>query len=371
MNLKPKRSSYLNIFVHPIMGVSIQNWVRVLAKHRFRIHPVFLPKVLFITCNVLLNAPFQFLEYALYSRRIKKQEVKPPVFILGHPRSGTTHLFYLLSKDESFAYCTAYDAVLPHVFLLGGKGLKKMVGKSMPETRPQDNVKMSIDSPKEEEFAMANITGTSYMFGFYFPRRAKKSFKESVTFEAEDKYRDKWLKNFDYFLHKLSFKYKGKQLLVKSPANTGRIRELLKLYPDAKFIHIHRDPLEVFQSTKGLYEKIIQATSFQSAKEEEVVDFIMYSYRKMYEKYFAEIGLLRKDQLVEISYQELVDKPMLAIEQIYSSLSLEGFDKAKVAVDEELKKTADYKKNNHLSLSDSEIERINKEWGSVIEKLGY
>ncbi|MDX2361541.1 MAG: sulfotransferase [Crocinitomicaceae bacterium] len=371
MNLKPKVSNYLNIFVHPILGVSIHNWFRVLWKHNFRIHPAFIPKIIFITATAIFNAPFQLLEYLIYSRRIKKQVVKSPVFILGHPRSGTTHLFYLLSKDERFSYCTAYNAVLPHVFLVGGKGLKKMVGTSIPETRPQDNVKMSIDSPKEEEFAMANMTSTSYMFGFYFPRRAKKSFEESVSFEGGESYRQEWLRNYKYYLQKLTYRYPNKQLLIKSPANTGRIKEILELFPDAKFIHIHRDPMEVFQSTKGLYEKIIQTTSFQSANESEVRDYIMFSYRKMYEKFFAEVDLIKKDKLVEIGYNDLDELPLKTIERIYDGLGLEDFSAAKKNIAKELEDTVDYKKNTHSSLTEEEKERINKEWAEIISQLGY
>ena len=60
-----------------------------------------------------------------------------------------------------------------------------------------------------------------------------------------------------YFVKKISYKYIGKRVLLKSPANTGRIKEILEVYPDACFIHIHRDPYAVYQSNVKLYEKIL------------------------------------------------------------------------------------------------------------------
>lgn len=37
-------------------------------------------------------------------------------------------------------------------------------------------------------------------------------------------------------------------LLIKSPVHTARVRLVLGLFPRARFLYIHRDPYEVFQS---------------------------------------------------------------------------------------------------------------------------
>lgn len=371
MDLKIKTSSFVNVFKHPLMGITFYNWMRVLTRNNFRIHLFMLPKVLFITGNTLFNAPFQLFEYLAYSHKIKRQKVNSPVFILGHPRSGTTYLHYLMSKDEQFAYCSVYDAILPHVFLSGGKAVKGMVASALPPTRPQDDVKVTIDSPKEEEFALASLSRTSYMFGFYFPRRAQKQFEQSVTFSRNQRDARHWKKNFDYFLKKLTFKYGAKPLLLKSPANTGRVKEILELYPDAKFIHIHRDPLEVYQSTVRLYEKIIPLTSFQAANEKEVHNYIINSYRMMYEKYLADTKELKSNQLVSISFEELEKNPVGCLEKVYDSMGLGGFEQAKEAIQGEVNDSSDYKKNNYLTLDDDKIALLKKEWGDIASRLGY
>jgi omega-hydroxy-beta-dihydromenaquinone-9 sulfotransferase len=371
MDLKIKSSSFINVFKHPLMGISFHNWMRVLAVDNFRIHLFFLPKVLFMTGATILNAPFQLFEYLKYSRKIKKQVVKAPVFILGHPRSGTTYLHYLMSKDEQFAYCTVYDAILPHIFLSGGKLFKNMIASSLPPTRPQDDVKVTIDSPKEEEFAMASISRTSYMFGFYFPRKAQKQFERSVLFSHKQKDADHWKKHFDFFLKKLTLKNNGKPLLLKSPANTGRVKEILELYPDAKFIHIHRDPHEVYRSTVRLYEKIIPITSFQAANEGEMHQYIIDSYRMMYEKYLKNIENLNENQLVEISFKDLEANPISELEKAYQDLGLGGFVSAVDAILAEVKSSSDYKKNTYKPLDDSTETLLKKEWGTVAAKMGY
>ncbi|TFG37549.1 MAG: sulfotransferase, partial [Candidatus Aminicenantes bacterium] len=50
---------------------------------------------------------------------------------------------------------------------------------------------------------------------------------------------EKWQAIYLRFLKKLTFSSGGKRLLLKNPANTARIRVLLELFPDAKFIHVY------------------------------------------------------------------------------------------------------------------------------------
>lgn len=361
MKIEFTKKNYRNIFKHPLMGVTFPIWLRILWMNKFAISLGFIPKVISITFTSLFNTPLHFLEFLIYSRRIKKQEVKEPIFIIGHPRSGTTHLHYLMSKDKSKAFCTLYQGLLPHSFLIGGNLLQRMIAKSIPSTRPQDEVKVSVDSPKEEEFAIATMSGVSYLMTFYFPQFAMKHFEESVLFKS-DKRKKQWQKSFKYFIQKLSYYNSGKQLILKSPANTGRIKEILEVFPDAKFVHIHRDPIEVYQSTVRLYEKIIQETSFQEVEREVVDEYIISSYRLMYDKFEKEKSLISAFCFSSISYSELLQNPLQQLQRIYTELGINGFSESKTNFEKEILVTKDYKKNSYSQLSAKKIERLKKEW---------
>jgi len=344
----------------------------LLVKNRFAIDIRFLPKVIFITGNVILNIPLQLYEYFRYNKKIKNATVNRPVFILGHPRSGTTYLQNVLSKDPNFAFCATYEALTPLIFLSTGKITKKILELSMPATRPQDNMKIGADMPVEEEFAMGSISDTSLTHGYYFPKSLFNVFDESVIFgKGRRNFSDHWKKHFDYFLKKLSYKYHGKRLLLKSPANTGRMKEIYELYPDACFIHIHRDPYLVFQSNINLYEKILPVLSFQKVKNEFVEDFILYSYEKMNRKYLADLAGVPTSQVFELSYNDFVSSPLVQLEQAYKHLGLGDFSKAKPFFEEEIEIVNNYRTNAYSSLDEKTKNIVAEKWSFMFERYAY
>lgn len=372
MQIKYNIHNYLSIFKHTALGISFSTWIKLLVKHRFTIGFPFLLKSLFITFISFFNIPFQLFEYLYYHNKIKATRPKPPIFILGHPRSGTTYLHYVLSKDSQFAYCSTSDALTPHVILTAGNITEKILDKFMPATRPQDNVKAGAKLPKEEEFAMANICLNSFVHGFYFPKHFKQIVDENVLFNSKyKKSKHQWKLNFHYFIQKLTLKNNGKQLLLKSPANTGRLKEILELYPDAKFIHIHRNPYDVFQSNVKLYEKILPILSFHKVSDQFMEDFILYTYEAIHQKFLVDKIEIKKNQLFEMSYDDFTSNPEEQLRKIYLQLGLDNFENALPPLKKEIFSIKNYQPNIHSALSKKTIEAINNKWKFVFEEYGY
>lgn len=370
MLIKFNSYTYINLFKHPLLGISINKWLKLLVKNKCNVYVKFIPKIIFLTLFSILNLPFQLFEAIIYSAKIKKTTLKSPVFVIGHPRSGTTYLNNLLSKDPSLSYSNTYDVLVPHIFLTFNRGLKNVMSKVLPATRPQDNVKMTIDSPKEEEFAMANISQTSYFFGFFFPKRIYENLEESVLF-TNDANRKHWKEKYDYFLKKIAFKNGNNRLLLKSPANTARIKEIYELYPDAKFIHIYRNPYDVYRSTVRLYEKIIPITSFQRIHKHEIEDFILTAYPKIHDKYLAGKNIIPSNQIYELKYEDFITSPVSHIEKAYDFLGIDSFNIAKTKIEKEVDDLANYKNNTYSELPQSIKSRINHDWKFWFNEFKY
>jgi len=355
---------------HIISGSSLVNFFRIMADNRFRVHPRYFLRFIQSLLIILLTIPFFLLEKLIFNNRIRKTEVKSPVFILGYPRSGTTHMVYLLSKDPTFAFCKTYEVIGPHVIFTFGKILRAIALRSIPKVRPMDNMALGADLPKEEEFAIGNMGIESMSNAIYFPSRFSEYFDRFVLFKKSEKERQNWCRNHLFFTKKIVLKNKGKRMLMKSPFDTGRVPELLKLYPDAKFIHIYRNPISVYYSNEKLYEGILPEAAFQEVADNVMTDHIFYTYKATYTSYFQKKDLIPAGNLYEVSYEDFIGNELRHLEAIYTKLQLGDFTKIKSLLSTELHSNKSYRTNVHKGDPNTD-ERIKADWGEIGKQLGY
>ncbi len=371
MKFKYDKEYYLNVKMQPLAGSSFTNWVRLLAENRFCIDWRLIPRALYVTSMITFITPFRIYERIKFDKKIENVKISPPLFIVGHFRSGTTFLHYLMGQDKSLAYVSTLETMAPWVFLGSEKLFKEVVKKHLPKKRPMDDLEMEAGLPYEEEYAIANFCPYSLHHGWYFPKRLYYYFKRYVLFEGvSQEIIEEWKKWYIYLLKKITYKHDGKRILLKSPINTGRIKLLLETFPDAKFIHIYRDPYKVYLSTWRLYEKILPIFSFQHIEREELDRFILDFYKEVYKRYFEEKNLIPEGNLVEISYEEFVKEPIKTLKNIYKKLGLTGFEEAKPAFEKFVGKHKDYKPYSY-TLTDEIKEKVYREWKFAFEELGY
>src|SRR5207244_9423156 len=82
---------------------------------------------------------------------------EPPIFIVGHWRSGTTYLHELMVLDDRFAYPTTYECFAPNHFLLTEWLATHLAWWAVPAQRPMDNMAAGWECPQEDEFALCNM----------------------------------------------------------------------------------------------------------------------------------------------------------------------------------------------------------------------
>lgn len=339
-----------------------------------KITGIYKKKAKYITFMVyFVMMPLQFLQKIIFNKKISKVDIskQQPIFILGHWRSGTTHLHYLMHKDPQYGTLSNYQSFLFNVAHLSRSLLKFVLSPLMPSKRPQDNIRVSPDLPAEEEQPMSVLSTKSGIHSWNFPQNQSYFNKYNLFEGVSDKEKAEWRKDYHFLLQNITFFNDGKQLVLKNPHNTSRIKELLELYPNAKFINLHRNPYDVIQSTRHLHKKIVQGQALQFFSIKEREEMVLTHYKKTMQKNIDELHLIPKENFVEVRFDDLETDSMKEMERIYATLGLPNFDKAKPKFEEYLSTVKNYKKNKFRNIRPELIERINKEMKFVFDFYGY
>lgn len=281
--------------------------------------------------KTILFEPFRWIELAIYNHKIKQHQIsKHPLFILGYYRSGTSYLHQCMVQDDRFGYHTNYQMVLPEVMLTTEKALLPVfdfICRVFNITDSVHRVPLSFRFPGEEDATMTTyLDPKGAQWGYFFPKKMITQFHKYVLFDNASKSEiEAWKRSFIYLIKKISIANKQKQLVLKSPPNTARIKQLLSVFPDAKFIFIHRNPYQVYSSNKRFWQVLQKMYALQNVKSVDVNALILDTYSQMMQSYLAEKELVPPGQLTELAYDDFVQNPVESLRNAYQEIHLADF----------------------------------------------
>ena len=319
-----------------------------------------------------MTAPLRVAERLCYgpSRMARVAIDKPPLYIHGFARSGTTHLHNLLARDPAFGVVSTFQAIAAPMFLIGRGRLERLIARGLPATRPMDNMALDVDLPQEEEVALANTSHLSWIHHLSFPRRTKAYLAKYATMRLTGSELAQWERAYLDVLRKATLASGGRRLLLKSPTNLGRTAELLRLFPDAKFIHIVRNPYVVYVSMEHLSRRMFPICQLDDLEPETVAETILDSYAVMMRQYMRDRASIPAGHLAEVRFEDLEENPMAELERLYAELDLPGWQRSRNRIADYLGTLSGYRKNTHR-IDRETIDVVNGRWGFAVEAWGY
>ena len=270
-----------------------------------------------------------------------------PVFVIGLPRSGTTLLFNLLALDKSHRSPKYWEIMNPFPLAKTSKDKQKKIRKVnrdlklaktlIPKLRAMHTIR--AETPEEcEQIATMNVRSFVYMCMADVPEYI--DYLKDSSFDSVFM----WHKRF---LQALEINGRPKRWLLKDPSHIGHLPEILKVYPNAKFIHIHRDPTESVGSFCSLTKNIRSAFSKKVNTEdigETVIDFWMHNLNKGME----DRKKLTSDQIIDIRYKDFITSPLDQIKNSYSQLGFDMTIETENNIENFLSQDKDNSKETHL-----------------------
>ena len=351
-------------------GLGVSAWSQLLWRNRFQVSPSRMPMAFMITLFSMFNSTMGAAQRAFYGRKIKETNlVGPPVFVLGHWRSGTTLLHELLSLDTTFCSPNTYQCFVPAHFLLTESWVTKYFNFLVPKKRPMDDMDAGWDKPQEDEFAFLSMNAPTPYFRMAFPNRPPPYMASLSLDELTGADRAKFERSLRHFM-KLMTLHSGKRLLLKSPPHTGRVGWLAKWFPGAKFIHITRHPFALFSSTQRLWRTLDEIQGLQAPRHEHLDDYVFAAFTEMYRGFERQRHLLSHEDILDVRYEDLVRDPEAKLEEIYGKLSIGDFEPIRQNVAQYTQARREYKTNKH-ELDEGLKQAIRVQWAQYFDKYGY
>jgi len=275
---------------------------------------------------IYLEARLRMQDYFKRFPEINEQVIKEPVMLLGHGRTGTTILHETLSCDPQFRIVQRWEALYPapppeEATYLTDPRIQKadkfitIYDRITPEWQTMH--KYGGDLPVEcAEYLYASFLSNVFLFAFQIP-----SYAEYLA-RQDPLYTIRW---HERVLKFLQWKYKKNHWLLKNPIWIDMIPLVLKVYPDAKIILTHRDPIVVSDSFVSVMGTIFWWRTDDPWAGGMLDDLVLPHHRAKAQQNlikWMEDGTLRPGYVTNILYQDFVKDPASTIRRIYADLKL-------------------------------------------------
>jgi hypothetical protein len=351
-------------------GCHFVAWARLLLRNRFAVGLPYWWVAVIVTFVSFCHTLLTILQDCWYGPQIRRTRVcQAPIFIIGHWRTGTTLLHEFMILDERHSYPNTYQCLEPNHFLMTEDFFTRFVRFLTPTHRPMDNMKAGWTRPQEDEFALCMLGLPSPYLTIAFPNRPPQYSEyldlEGLSLQAIAR----WKRIFYRFLQTLTFR-DPRRLVLKSPPHSCRIKTLLEIFPDARFVHIVRDPFVVFPSTVNLWKSLYRKHGLQTPTFAGLEEYVFATFNRLYRKLEEGIPLIPPGRFHQVRYEDLVHDPIGEMEKLYDQLGLGEFEEYVPRLKEYLADNAGYETNRYELTLQQRVE-IARRWGPIIRRYGY
>ncbi len=298
---------------------------------------------------------------------VRDEPFEKPIFIVGGYRTGTTHLHTLLSQDPALRMPRAWELSFPipksKLLVRADRsrrrraqlvfGLNQFI---MPDQAEVHDVK--LDGPEECHFLLENsaLSMTQYIvfLGYQYAHWL-------LTQDNQSAYDDMRLQYqiLAYLDRKQGRATPGQPWILKCPLHTWYLKELMKAFPDGRFIWTHRPMEATLPSTCGL--TAVTATKFFREVDGRKVGAVFQDYCvRGFQRALEQRDTLVNDPFIDVRLAELSKNPHEVLSDIYEQLDMPFSEPARAGVRQALaanQKQRSQSKKHGYTLEEFGLER--------------
>ncbi len=351
-------------------GIKLDQLFRLLHRSRITYNTKTILRLAFLIQSACWSSFFAVIEKARYAKSLKNAIMPDnPIFIIGHWRTGSTFLHQLINLDPDLCTPTLFQVAVPDSFLVSYPYYRPIFKQVVSEHRPMDMVKIGMDEPQEDEYAIYRLTNYSPLENLVFPKSHTYFLNHGSPFLPSGRNLDIWKHRVAEFYKKIYFRH-GKRIVSKNPFNSFRINVLLDMFPNARFIHIVRHPGKVVPSTIHMWKILAKQNALNnhgaSAKFSDVTLFL----KNLLDTVENDRKVLPPGTLVQIRFEDLEADPVKVLKDVYYELGLKFSEVMEAKINLFITQNRNFTKNT-FSLTEQEKTFISRELEIHIKSLGY
>ena len=295
---------------------------------------------------------------------ILDQQLKPPLVVTGLQRTGTTFLHRLLAADPAVHSVLSWEALNPAPFARKNEHKKRVsVARTSQRVLRYMAPEFFAIHPVEHRAPEEEILLLDMAFLSTVPEATMLVPEYSAWLEGQDQ--EPAYQTMKKMLLLLQWQ-KGQahtHWVLKSPHHMEWLDVLARVYPGARIVHTHRDPLRNLASFLSMAYHAMRIFS-EAVTPEDVGAFWTQKVARMIERAmdFRQAG--GAAQITDVLYYDLVKEPMHAVERIYGDASILLTDEARRSMREQRERSRQHQYGrHHYRLEDFGVDRSRADAG--------
>jgi len=314
-------------------------------------------------------------------RRVK---IRAPIFVVGHPRSGTTLLHRLLAQTGEFAVFQVWEILLPSLAArkIARPFIQWRIRKGQGVLFPKEiGHEASLDSIEEEELLFMHRCNTQFMALLSPLGLGDWDFPELVYADEQPESVRKEAFRFLRGCLQRQIHARGKpQVIAKLNYSGMRLRSLFEEFPDAKLIYVVRSPYDTIASHLSLDRSTLDRQwGLGNIPAGRLQRYFARRYRYdvalyRYVEDLIEEGLFDAAQFMVLPYQALTEDREKAVRAVVEFAGLKLGDEAWRQIREQCQAWGHYHREHQvlpLEAFGLSKQRIAQDLGFVFKKYGF
>lgn len=232
-----------------------------------------------------------------------------------------------------------------------------------------DNVRLGMDEPQEDEYALYRMTTFSPLERLVFPKSVAFFLNDYEPIPTKEKDLSIWEEKLTSWFKKLTLQ-SGKTIISKNPFNSWRIKELSKLFPNARFIHIYRNPVKVVPSAIHMWKIVHKQNCLNSLGKAPCTEDVISILDNLLQVIRQDSTFLDKEKFYEMRFEDLEKDPVHELTELYRAFGLKQDNDLAQRIDEFLKENNNFQKNTY-PLSNGDEALIRRKLQHHMEYFNY